>query len=152
MRRGLGIIEEPRGETYLALLRFARKRCERFSLVWRTKLRFNSSAINIARALEPDLERSSTTNEWPGTRLIGHTAVVRHYRITRRSMEVLEAAPGLFSWLSPDLPEDLAFYSTADVLWLGTISHEEEAWFADPSLSQDAIIQHVPGIVLSQPD
>ncbi len=85
------IIEEPRAEVYLALIQFAARNCNRFSLVWRNQLRFDSSALEIAGALVPDLEKSITTDEWPGTQLFGHRAVVRHYRVTRRSVDVLNA-------------------------------------------------------------
>ncbi len=147
--RELRIAEEPRGETYLALLRFAAAHCESFSLVWRNQITFHHAALQIAAILEPYLQKAITTDEWPGTKLLGHTAVVRHYRITARSMDVLKAVPGLYSWLWRDYPEDIAFYSSGCKLWMGTISHENEAWFADPLLSRDEILEQVPGIVLA---
>ena len=99
--------------------------------------------------LKPFLVTESHIDTWPGTQLLGHKAILRRYWLNSESMTLLQNANGLFSWLAPDLPEDLAFYSTENVLWLGTISHEADAWFADTSLSREEIVQNVPGIVLS---
>ncbi len=148
MSSKINITQEPRGETYLALLRFAASRCQRFSLVWRDQLTFDPAAQEVAAILEPHLVARVHTDTWPGTRLLNHKAVVRHYWLNRQSVVVLQTADGLYSWLSPDWPEDIAFYSSEEVLWLGTISHEQDAWFQDKALSREEILQHVPGIVL----
>jgi hypothetical protein len=147
---GIDIMEEPRGETYRALLRFAAARCQTFSLVWRDQLAFKPAALDIAAVLEPYLVAHFHTDTWPGTHLLGHKAAVRQYRLEPATLAVLEAAEGLYSWQAPDLPEDIAFYMPDSVsLWLGTISHEADAWFADPILSRDQILRHVPGIVFA---
>ncbi len=133
---------------YTTLLRFAAERCQQFSLVWRDQLRFNPSAQEIAAALEPFLVAQVHTDTWPGTCLIGHQAVVRYYQVNRKSIAALQKADGLYSWLAPGLPEALAFYSSEAVLWLASISHEADAWFAERSLSRAEIVPNVPGIVL----
>src|SRR5688500_18588741 len=102
------IVVEPRAKTYVDLLDFAAARCESFSLVWRDQLRFEHSAYEIKHDLKPFLLSNIRTDEWPGTKLIGHEAMVRRYRVSDESVKLLHTAPGLYSWLQPKLPEDLA--------------------------------------------
>ena len=146
MKPVFDIVAEPRGKTYLDLLNFAASRCESFSLVWRQQFEFEPSAYEIKHALKPFLISNIKTDEWPGTKLIGHEAMVRRYRVAAESVELLRVADSLYSWLRPKLPEDLAFYSSGDTVWLATISHEGEAWFLDESLVPTEIYAYVPGI------
>src|SRR5215204_3792972 len=106
------IVAEPEGKTYIDLLNFAASRCEPFSLVWRDQFMFGPSAYEIKHALKSFLISNVRTDGWPGTKLIGHEAIVRRYRVADESIKLLHAAGGLYSWLQPNLPEDLAFYST----------------------------------------
>ena len=150
MKPVFDIVAEPKGKTYIDLLNFAASRCESFSLVWRDQFKFELSAYEIKRTLKPFLVSNIRTDEWPGTKLIGHEAIVRRYRVADESIKLLHAAGGLYSWLQPDLPEDLAFYSSGDAVWLATISHEHEAWFLDESLLPAEIYAHVPDIRLRE--
>lgn len=150
MNRMIDVVAEPQGQTYFDLLTFAAARCESFSLVWRKQFQFKSSAHGIANTLKRFLISNISTDEWPGTKLIGHEAIVRQYRVTDESIEVLCSVGGLYSWLQPKLPEDLAFYSSGRVGWLASVSHEGHAWFLDPSLSLDEISKHVPGIEIKK--
>src|SRR5882757_7424145 len=100
----IDIIKEPSDYVYSALINFAATRCKTFSFAWRNQLRFEASAHEIAKFLEPDLVCQTTTNEWPGTQLIGNSAIVRYYNVTGRSMQVLQTVNGLYQWLSPGLP------------------------------------------------
>ena len=150
MKTGFDIVAEPKGKTYIDLLNFAVSRCESFSLVWRDQLEFAPSAYEIEHALKPFLVSNIRTDEWPGTKLIGHEAIVRRYRLTNESVELLHVAEGLYDWLQPNLPEDLVFYSSGDVVWLTTISHEHEAWFEDESLLPAEIYAYAPGIKIKE--
>jgi hypothetical protein len=150
MKPVVDIVAEPKGQTYIELLDFASARCESFSLVWRKQFQFEPSAHQIANALKPFLISNLSTDEWPGTKLIGHEAIVRRYRMTDKSVKVLRSVGGLYSWLEPKLPEDLAFYSSGQVGWLASVSHERDAWFLDRSLSLDEICEHVPGIEIKR--
>ena len=146
MKPVIDIIAEPKGQTYIDLLNFAASRCESFSLVWRKQFQFESSAHQIANALKSFLISNVRTDEWLGTKLIGHEAVVRQYRVADKSIEILCSVNGLYSWLQPQFPEDLAFYSSGNVGWLASVSHEHDAWFLNESLSLDEIYGHVSGI------
>ena len=150
MKPVFDIVAEPKGQTYFDLLDFAASRCESFSLVWRDQFHFANSAYEIKHALKPFLLSNVRTDEWPGTKLIGHDAIVRRYRVSNESVKLLQKAEGLYSWLQPALPEDLAFYVSEDVVWLASISHEGEAWFLDASLTTAEIYAYVPRIKIRE--
>src|SRR5207253_2240745 len=134
MKPMIDIVAEPVGQTYIDLLEFAASRCASFSLVWREQFRFEQSALQIADSLTPFLLSDVRTNEWLGTKLLGHQAIVRQYRVTDDAIDILCSVYGLYDWLQPGYPEDPAFYSSGKIGWLASISHEREAWFLDESL------------------
>ena len=140
------IVAEPAGPAYINLLNFAASRCESFSLVWRKQFKFEPSAYDIKHALKPFLISNVRTDEWPGTKLIGHEAIVRRYRVTDESVGLLYPAGRLYAWHEPHLPEDLAFYSSGGGAWLASISHDEIAWFLDEALLPAEIYAYVPDI------
>jgi hypothetical protein len=151
MRPVLEIVEDPKGQTYIQLLEFAASRCDSFSLVWRDQFQFEQSAYEIKKILKPCLLSNAKTDEWPGTKLIGHKAMVRRYRVTEESIKSLGASVSLYSWLQPKLPEDLAFYTSGETVWLASISHEHLAWFSDESLRAAEIYAYVPQIKIREP-
>lgn len=150
MNPAFHIVAEPKGQTYIDLLNFAASRCVSFSLVWNDQVRFEQSAYEIKHALKPFLISNRRTDEWPGTNLIGHEAIVRRYRVTDESVKLLHVAGGLYSWLQPNLPEDLAFYASGGEAWLASISHEKQAWFLDRALRSAEIYANVPQIKVTR--
>ena len=150
MKPVFDIVAEPRGRTYIELLTFAASRCESFSLVWREQFAFEQAAREIKHVLKPFLISAVRTDEWPGTKLIGHEATVCRYRVADESVKLLHAAGGLYSWLQPNLPEDLAFYAAGDMVWLASISHERAAWFLDESLRSAEIYAYVPDLKIKE--
>jgi hypothetical protein len=109
----------------------------RFSLVWRDQLDFNEKASRIREQLR-DLEvEVLRTVRWPGTLLLkgAGTATVVLYRCSDRATEVLHKPRRLFGWLTPNYPEDLAFYGSDGSCALATVSHEREAFV----LSENAL-------------
>jgi len=150
MKPTLDIVAEPRGQTYIDLLNFAASRCQSFSLVWRDQFHFEQSAYDIKHDLKPFLISNDRTNEWPGTTLIGHEAIVRKYRVANESIKLLQISAGLYGWHQPRLPEDLAFYDFDNRTWLASISHEGQAWFLDQSLSSEEIYAYVPDLRIKQ--
>ena len=89
--------------------------------------------------------------EWPGTRLMGHTAPVYSYRVTPELTAALKGkVRSLYAWLPPDLPEDLAFYWPDGSPLLGTSSHERFAFVNLGEQEIDEFKQEVPGLSLSK--
>jgi hypothetical protein len=113
---------------YKNLLDIAHSEYDAFSLVWRHEFRFLSSAKKISDILEPYLLSEEVTDNWPGTKLIGGLAVMRKYRVSNESIEILSVVNEIHEWLAPKYPEDLAFYK-GEKLMFASISHEHEAWF-----------------------
>lgn len=140
------ILEEPKEETYLQLLQFALRRNSLFSLVWRDQLDFGRSAARLEEAFRPDLVKKVQTDQWPGTRLLGHLATVRIYRLSPSAFVVLAEARGLFEWIAPDRPEDLAFYTREDSPWLGSVAHEKDAFVYPESVDLKELCGDVHGL------
>ena len=128
MLQTFDIITEPVGLTYRALLAFAERCSGSFSLVWRHQLSFDASAAVIEGELRPFLLEEIETSDWPGTRLVGVSATVRRYKLSADSARALATTDALFAWQSPARPEDLAFYAPDGRCWLGSTSHERDAF------------------------
>jgi hypothetical protein len=143
------IAVEPAGATYVALIRFAEAEVNTFSLAWRHQLKFDTAAHETKVALKPSLMRQHVTDEWPGTRLVGHSAIVRFYRMSPAARGVLEAAQRLYGWRAPSRPEDLAFYTTAGRCWLGSIAHERDAFVDADAIDIPRLVAAVPGLQLA---
>jgi len=141
------IPSEPAGEVYLSLLEFAEQQDARFSLVWRQQAPLGAGAYALKRVLRPFMERQVRTAEWPGTRLIGHTAMVRIYRLVPEAARVLAEAGRLFAWRAPERPEDLAFYSADGRCWLASIAHERQAYVTLDDAGLAALRAAVPGLL-----
>ena len=124
------------GFAYQQLLNWALEECDSFSLV--TRKGFESPQENeIYEKLKQHIIEESKTNEWPGTKVYGppeHT--IRFYKLNRKSIKILSNANSIYSWLSPDKPEDLAFYKTNKQLWLGSVAHEGMAFFSNPNFTK----------------
>jgi len=88
-----------------------------------------SSIADILVALLPFIENSARAEEWPGTRLFGHDAMLHRYRTSPEFADaLLTLRPSLLSWLHPDAPEDLCFLRIDGRPLLVTVSHESDAY------------------------
>lgn len=89
--------------------------------------------------------------EWPGTRLMGHSARVHWYRVTPKLIATLKAkVRGLYEWVLPDLPEDLGFYWPDGSPLLGTSSHEQFAFVNLSEQEFDEFSEEVPDLRLNK--
>ena len=150
MEKLLTIVEEPRDETYQALLRFAARLGSRFSLVWREQSKFGETALEIIGLLKPDLVAEARTDEWPGTRLLGHMASVRTYKLSENAQSVLQRAHGLYDWQEPLRPEDLGFYTSDGRVWFGSIAHERDAFVYPSAIDLRELSTQVRGLRLEE--
>ena len=136
---------------YEALLQWALESCTKFSLVWRASLPFNKKAKNIEIKLKRYLLKEEKTNQWPGTKILGLADnILRLYKITRESIEILKVAGGIYNWQSPDFPEDLAFYKSVGRAWFGSVAHEKMSFFPEPAFSQNEIIKRIGKIRIEE--
>ena len=120
---------EPAIGVYHSLLDVALKRCPVGLVVFRPEMPLSSRGANVLERLRPFLVHEERATEWPGTRLIGETAIVYKFVYIPESVEILKVfSTRLFDWLQPELPEDLCLLKSADVPWLVTIAHEHDAY------------------------
>ena len=119
------IINEPRNNIYSKLVDFLIKNCNAFILVKKDQLKFNENCEKIINSLKPYLINEYKSDEWPGTKLLGNYANIYNFECNLNTSEILKnACVGLYSWLSPNFPEDICFYVSNDP-FLVTISHEK---------------------------
>jgi hypothetical protein len=120
---------EPTGRQYAHLIDVAKTYCSRFLLVERHDLSLGQRAKDVIAALDRFLLAHAEASEWPGTRLIGHAALVREYTFDDDSAEALVAwAPRLYTWQQPDMLEDLCLLQSDRLPWLITIAHEGDGY------------------------
>jgi len=144
------IRSEPAGTTYRALLAFAEGHSGTFSLVWRKQLAFGANADIVRRDLAPFLDAEGESDAWPGTKIFGHTAIVRSYRLSPDSVRILATAERLYAWEAPERPEDLAFYTPAGRWWLGSIAHERDAFVDTDAVDVARLAAAVTGLRLEK--
>lgn len=129
MRGVYDLLEEPRGSTYRELLAFLAPHAQTALLVVRDQEILQQSAQGILDELHPHLLKEEARGEWPGTRLMGHTATVYIYSVDQSIVDTLsDAVEGLYCWEGPDRPEDLCLLRSDDSPILVTIAHEHDAY------------------------
>lgn len=126
MRKTYTISREPSGQAYRDLIGHAATRSKFFGVIQRDEDP-RADASRLA-SIAQDLEERSRLSAWPGTVLLGGEATCSTYRTSPRSVAFLkEVVNSLYSWTTP-LPEDLHFVRTDGTVFLGTISHEADAF------------------------
>jgi hypothetical protein len=164
------IISEPHGTIYKSLIDYAGQQCSSFSLVWPVNMKIDDSVNQIHHELIGFIEsENEIVSEWQSMDDVDvQIPKLRKFVVNSKSLEVLVKAPmlfasperenkvswridknrkpGLYSWISPALPEDLTFYTSSGDKWMFSISHEEEAYFNASFVSPDEIIQKIPGL------
>lgn len=136
------------GFTYQQLLNWALEECESFSVVSREG-EDSDSEQEVIESLKPFLIEEVLTNKWPGTEVFSKPVhVLRFYKLNSKSVSVLSEAGSLFSWLSPDRPEDLAFYKKDRRVWFGSVAHENMAFFVRPSFSKSEVSKRLVDVAV----
>jgi len=146
-RRTYTITHEPRAKLYRAILKEARRHCDRFSLVQRSEGTFDESATRILESLRPYLRDERSVSEWPGTVLLGGRATLREYEMQEATEAILErAATGLYDWRQPSMPDDPVFWRRSNGPWLVTIAHERDGYFEITPAERDELLRVIPSL------
>ncbi len=131
-RACLSLRIEPQGDLYLKLIEYATTQCDVALLVVRHSVLLaplDPEGERVLEQLEPFLKRKAELSEWPGTELLGHTALVHYYNLEPQCVQILkQATDALYSWVQPRLPEDLCFLRSDGEPWLVSIAHERDAY------------------------
>lgn len=133
-------------EVYPHLLNWAAQHAAHFHLVLPHGLDFEKSASVVLRKLQRATLRVGVTQEWAGTTAMDAARVVE-CSVTAESIAILREEAGIFAWLYPRLPEDLAFFTADRRCVFNSVSHHEEAWVCDMGL-KDWIETEIPGSLL----
>lgn len=142
------IIVEPCDVSYSELITTAFRECATFSLVSRPGVPMSEGGVDTLRKLAPFLVDQLSSSEWPGTVLLGHTAVVRHYETHLDAMPSVLRVGRLYAWVAPSFPEDIAFYTSDRTVWLGSSSHEAFAFFGEGAAPLEELRRTMPNLAL----
>ncbi|MHB9025972.1 MAG: hypothetical protein ACYC7E_17675 [Armatimonadota bacterium] len=138
---------EPSGKTYQALICYATRWCNSITMVTRHSVPLSPRGQHVLEVLSPFLLVVTETNHWPGTELIDNTASLHKFTFGDEQASILlQATLGLYSWLQPELPEDLCLYRPDSSTWLATISHERDAFLHLTSAEVEDIKLTIPGL------
>lgn len=122
----INILSEVKGESYKALIELAFSKCEEFVLVERHQSELNENGFKFLESLKSEILDIEVDQKWPGTQLDGHFANIYFFKTSEKAKQILlDNSDSIYSWLSPDLPEDLTFYKTKGEIWLTSTSHEK---------------------------
>ena len=147
----MDVKDEPSGERYRALISFAMRHCNRFSLIVRSKHDIDHHCDRVLEHLSEFLVLKSDVSSWPGTELLGSTATKYEYVLSTAAGEALcTHTTRLFEWVHPSLPEDLCLLRGNGDAWLTTIAHERDAYLR---LSGEELVEFgeaLPGITLTR--
>jgi hypothetical protein len=129
MSRRFDVSQEPREECYDALVTFLERTCWSGQLVVRHGIKLEEAGREVLARLAQFGATQSESSTWPGTVLHGHTASVVRFSLRKETLAILQgSARGLYDWLMPALPEDLAAFREDGSLVLGSIAHEADAF------------------------
>lgn len=126
--------EDIDGVHYINLLRYLMAHSDAFQLVISCNRRsVTAGSKRIIKELADDKVGGwSTTGDYSlplteGTTRKGLYCTTAIYQISTHSLSVLQRPGSLYSWLSPEYPEDLSFFRDG-YCWFATCSHERLAW------------------------
>jgi hypothetical protein len=118
------------GEKYKDFIKFAINNSERFILVERNDMDKGSNIALLLKALDPYLISIEYGNEWPGTNLMGNNAKIYYFNSHSQCSEILlKFSNSIFSWVQPNLLEDLCFLKENNNPWIVNVAHEYELLF-----------------------
>jgi hypothetical protein len=139
--------EEPSGQLYRALLDACVEHCQGGLLVERPSIGLSEQGTLVLERLRPWIQEEKQLGEWPGTKLHGHTALVRFFAFNPESAIVLkESAKALYDWQQPALPEDLCLLRPDGEPWLVSIAHERDGYLKISEEERDRFVKQLPGL------
>lgn len=145
------IYNDPKGDAYRWLIDYAMSRCPVFALADRGWKDSGETCSRVFEALEPYLLRTQSCESALGTSAIAYSleGTIYYYRCDPGASILLqEAAPSLFAWQHPHLPEDLCFLDENGEDWLYNVAHEQMAGLNIGESEGKKISETVDGLFL----
>lgn len=150
MRRTYSLLKEPVDDIYREIIVYAVKYCYSFLLVVRHTIPQNDSVKEAIEKFRPYLLNKGEKLEWPGTKLIKGRATVYQFQFNQDTASLLgKTTKSLYSWLQPNLPEDLSLIRSDGTPWLVTIAHEKDAYMELTNTEKNTIVKVIPDLVLA---
>lgn len=145
----LDILEEPQGEVYEQLVRYAFSISQEFLLVVDPKCRLELSGGQLLDRLKPHLIKHETVSEWPATKRLSHDTVNAYYhKCNDETYQIfIQATQRLYAWRPAKLPQDPCFFRSGEP-WLVTISREQESSLTVSAKELQDIRKEVPNLKL----
>lgn len=136
----------PSGETYKKLIRLLCDQSDHFYFVVRKELKTEEQLAPILQLFQPYLIDTYRTKQWAGTRTKGPAAAVYVMQANKHTRKLLqELADSLYSWIAPELPEDLTFFK-GNREWFSCTTHEKYGGFSLHSLEEQRAVLAIPGL------
>jgi len=150
MREVITITHDLYEADYEGLLDLLVGQARQFSLAWLKNTEYRESADRIRAVLEKYLIKEERREKAKSTNANEGEAVTRYYRVKQEAVDVLKSAEHLFSWLSPDYPEELTFYSKdgKELMWV--VVHDDLAYMSSEAFTVDQVSEIVIGASLCE--
>jgi len=146
MKDAFTIVRNIESDAYAAFLRISTEFCDKFLLVIQDGAGTNANLEIALNRLSRFLISTQQTTSWPGTNLLAGTAQLNEYKLNTESVrELLSLSDNLYAWRQPNLPEDLALLRSDGTIFLGSISHENDAFLELTRREYDLLMAKVPG-------
>ena len=143
------IRKQPRGDVYRALLDYGARQSAYLLLVVQKGMALSSEGQQLLEQLTAFEIDDVESDRWPGTQLLGRTAHVYRYSVNYFTIEVVKnAVLGLYDWVQPERPEDLALLRADESPWLASIAHERESYLEITPEERQELLAAVPGLLL----
>ncbi len=115
------------GELYQSLLHVGMQFANQGGFV----IRSQGETINqVLEEFLPYFIEDSLQSAWPGTQLTSSQERVILFELNPTTLELLQQnSNSIFSWILPDLPEDLFLLREDGTPWMGSVAHEEYIFF-----------------------
>lgn len=122
-----------KGDDYKKVISFVLENSDAMMLIFQSYGRpFKKSIKDVRNALKPFRIASRNNHksrengfEWPGTITWDDNSLIHAdtYRLSEEVKKYVLSADDIFSWIYPERPEDISFFSKCEC-WLSTTAHE----------------------------
>lgn len=102
---------------------------------------------NLLKKLHFCLIDCKKQNSWPGTQTEGDSFVY-YYKLNNDSAEIIKKhSEGLYSWIQPNLPEDLCFFKHGRQEWIINVAHESFGGIKSNDIEEIKRVTNTTGII-----
>lgn len=144
-------ITKPTSE-YSGIIDFCCTRCTTFSFVVNERAGASQAAIDLIENAKVSFKEIRDQITWPGggTLIDGYSCQVYYIEVSGDSIQLLKTVDGLYDWVHPNMPEDLAFYRPDEEPFFVVVGHEGISFFDIDEEELTLLKSEIPGLELSK--